>query len=149
MPVCQFLDDGFACFDSQVEAIAASEHIWKDLLRTGVVWSIKKCVWSPEHELDWIGIIWNCEDGSIKIKERRVEKLLRYMVYLLDSKSVSARALASFTGQVISLMPVVGDLARLYSRYSQVAVAKADSWDAVFNLDSDIISKIQYWKNNL
>jgi hypothetical protein len=62
---------------------------------------------------------------------------------------VSARALAYFTGQVISLMPVVGDLARLYSRYSHVAVAKADSWDAVFDLDSDIISEIQYWKNNL
>jgi hypothetical protein len=149
MPVCQFLDDGFACFDSQVEAIAASEHIRKDLLRTGAVWSIKKCVWSPVRELDWIGITWNCEDGSIKIKERRIEKLLRYTVYLLDSKSVSARALASFTGQVISLMPVVGNLARLYSRYSQVAVAKADFWDAVFDLDSDIISEIQYWKNNL
>jgi hypothetical protein len=149
LPVCQFLDDGFSCLDSQDQALEASLHIQRDLLRAGAVWSTKKCIWNPVRELDWIGITWCCDDGSIRVKERRVVKLLKFCDHLLSCKLVSARNLAAFTGQVISLMPVVGDVSRLYSRCSQIAVANATSWDTVFGPEAEVISEIVFWKENL
>jgi hypothetical protein len=149
MSVCQFLDDGFICEESREKAILASEHVRKDFLRTGAVWSVKKCVWDPVQELDWIGLTWNCDDGSIRVKQRREEKILKNCRELLEASVLTTRVLASFVGQVISLIPVVGDLARLYTRFSQIAVASATFWDEPLQLNADIKSEANFWLKNL
>ena len=135
----QFLDDGWACFSSLREALVGSEHIRKDLLRFGAIWSIKKCCWEPVQELDWIGFTWNCEDGTLKIKESRVVKIINTCKALLAT-------LASFTGLIIPMIPVVNDLARFYTRFSQMAVVDAFSWDSLIMLKN---AEINYWLKNI
>ena len=147
--VVQFLDDGWACFSSLREAEIGSEHIRKDLLRFGAVWSIKKCFWVPVQVLDWIGFTWNCVEGSLRIKESRVSKIITTCENLLEKRQVSARVLASFTGQIISMIPVIDDLARFHTRISQMAVADAFSWDSPVQLNEQIKSEISYWIKNI
>ena len=149
IPVVQYLDDGWACFLSKAEAILGSEHIRKDLLRFGAIWSIKKCTWEPVKELDWIGFTWNCEKGTFKAREKRLLKVLNSGKELLSLDRVSARKLASFNGQIISMMPVIDDKVMLYTRFSQMAVASAERWDSPIHLDQDIKTEILFWTDNI
>ena len=84
LPVVQFLDDGWSCFSSLKEAQLGSEHIRKDLLRFGAVWSVKKCQWDPVQKLDWIGFTWDCSSGTIKVKDSRIIKILDCCKGLLE-----------------------------------------------------------------
>ena len=70
-----YLDDGFSCAQDREEAQLASIHIREDLMRAGLVWSIKKSQWDPAQEVDWIGYIWNSISGTLRIRDRRVVKL--------------------------------------------------------------------------
>ena len=149
IPVVQFLDDGWACFRSLTYAESGSEHIRKDLLRLGAVWSIKKCEWVPTQKLDWIGFTWDCSEGTLRVKEKRILKILSTCEKLISMDRASARVLASFTGQIISMMPVVGDLSRFHTRFSQIAIAEAETWDSQIALGSDIRAEVNFWKENV
>ena len=147
--VVQFLDDGWACFSSLREAAEGSEHIRKDLLRFGAVWSVKKCCWNPCQQVDWIGFTWNCVEGTIKVKASREAKIISTCQSLLEKRSASARCLASFTGQIISMMPVIDNLASLHTRFSQMAVAQAQTWDSLIEIDREIKAEIIFWLDNI
>ena len=104
------------------------------------------------YQLDWLGITWNAELGTISVIQRRVVDLLACIDLLLAGfPSVSARQLASFAGKVISLSPVVGNLVLLRTRYTYMEVVKRDHWDKVFRLphDSYVFSEVLFWKSNL
>ena len=70
---CLFLDDGFSCAQEYEKALTDSIHIRKDLMRAGIVWSVKKSVWTPTQSLEWIGFLWDSSEGTLKVKERRVK----------------------------------------------------------------------------
>ena len=48
---------------------------------------------------------------------------------------VSARELASFTGQIISTGPVVGNIGRIMSRHCVLSTVCRDNWDSISRLD--------------
>ena len=146
---CVYLDDGFSCSQSKGQAIEASVHIRKDLMRAGLVWSIKKSLWEPRQEIDWIGFIWNSVAGTLRIRERRVVKLKETCTALLSLGSCPARRLAGFIGQVISMSGVLGDVARLKSRNAQIWVALAKSWDDSVCLRDSIKSELRFWVENI
>ena len=81
--------------------------------------------WDPCQQLDWIGFTWNCAVGTIKVKASREAKIISTCQSLLEKRSVSARCLASFTGQIISMMPVIDNLASLHTRFSQVYLSSS------------------------
>ena len=60
-------------------------------------------MWIPCQRLDWLGITWDSASGTIAIVDRRVAKITSIIDSIIDSDFVlSARRLASFTGQIIS-----------------------------------------------
>ena len=56
---------------------------------------------------------------------------------------VSARSLASFTGQIISTGPMVGNIGRIMSTLC------SDRWDTEFHLDDHCQEELYFWKTNL
>ena len=83
------------------------------------------------------------------MREKRVQKILPTCQKLLREKCIEARGLASFTGQIISMMPVVDDLARLHTRYSQIAIAQAERWDSLILISAEIRSELIFWFKNV
>ena len=146
---CLYLDDGLGAADSYDKALKDSIHVRQDLIRAGIVWSIKKSVWIPVQKLEWLGFEWNTLSGSFKIKERRVIKLKETCLDLSKLKACSARRLAGFVGQVISMLPVIGNIARLMSRSSQIGVAIADDWDSKLIFSSRIVAEFSFWISNI
>ena len=47
------------------------------------------------------------------------------------------------------MMPVMDDIARLHTRFSQIAIVEAEYWDSRIVLDSDIQSELIFWVQNV
>ena len=62
---------------------------------------------------------------------------------------VSARKLASYTGQVISTSPLVGNISRIMTRHCIMSMLCAQHWDAEVVLDRCCIEELLFWRHLL
>ncbi|CAH3199245.1 unnamed protein product [Porites evermanni] len=107
-------------------------------------------MWIPRQKLDWLGITWDSARGTIEIVDRRVAKITCTIDSIMDSDFVlSARRLASFTGQIISTAPVSGNISRIMTRHCIMSTLSAQHWDAKVKMDSYCIEELYFWRNNL
>ena len=84
----------------------------------GFIVNDEKSVWEPTQVLNWLGITWNSILGTLKIVDRRITKILNTIHHIINANFlVSVRTLASFTGQIISTAPVVGNIGRIMTRH--------------------------------
>ena len=58
---------------------------------------------------------------------------------------VSARTLASFTGQIISTAPVAGNIGRIMTRHCVMSTLCSDRWDTEFYLDDYCQEELYFW----
>ena len=149
MKICVYLDDGFSSAKTFTEAQANSVHVRQDLMRAGIVWNVKKSTWDPVKTLDWVGFLWNTVDGSMKVREKRVIKLKDTLSKITLAVTLSTRKLAGVVGQIISMQPVIGDMTRLKTRNSLIAIAGASSWDELIPLSQKIHDEFAFWKENV
>ena len=141
--------DGGIEKDSQVCSIVA-DAVKTDLFKAGFVTNEDKSVWIPCQRLDWSGITWDNARESLEIVDRRVAKITSTIDSITDSDFVlSARRLASFTGQIISTAPVSGNISRIMTRHCIMSTLCAQHWDAKVKMDSYCIEELYFWKNNI
>ena len=145
-----FLDHGWGIEkNSQVCSIVA-DAVRTDLFKAGFVTNEDKSVWIPCQRLDWLGITWDSALGTIEIVDRRVAKITSTIDSIIDSDFVlSARRLASFTGQIISTAPVSGNISRIMTRHCIMSTLSAQHWDSKVKMDPYYIEELYFWKNNL
>ena len=62
---------------------------------------------------------------------------------------VSARKLASFTGQIISMAPVSGNISRIITIHCVMSALRTQHWDVEVGLDQYCIAKVHFWRANL
>ena len=62
---------------------------------------------------------------------------------------LSARRLASLTGQIISTAPFSGNISRIMTRHCIMSTLSAQYWDSEVKMDSYCIEELYFWKNNL
>ena len=149
IPGIMFLDDG-GFFELEFNsALINSDHVRKDLLRSGSIYSIKKSNFNPTQKMTWLGFDWNSENGSFAAASHRVEKIKSTCEALITIDICHVRKLASFIGQIISLLPVVGNCARVTTKVSQFCVANAESWEDNVVLSPSIKKEIIFWKENI
>ena len=94
-------------------------------------------------------MVWNAEHLTLKILERRINKLKGCIDSLLQANSVSIRKLSSFAGQVVSLGPVMGGVTRLRSRFTQITIASAPSYDTIVGISLQVTKELVFWKDNV
>jgi hypothetical protein len=68
---------------------------------------------------------------------------------LEKSPFVNIRKLASFVGQVVSLVPVVGSVSSLLTRFFQMTIANSDSYDAISELSPEINFELEFWFSHI
>ena len=145
----KFLDDGGFFVKDLQTAEANSLHVKKDLIRSGSIYSTKKCVWEPTQNMTWLGFVWNSVDGTIAGAPHQIEKILNSCRSLLSENHCSVRVLAGFVGMIVSLIPVVGNCSRVATKQSQIHIANSDSWDDDIQLYPGIKREILFWKDNI
>ena len=53
-------------------------------------------------------------------------------------------------GRIIAMMPVIGNVARIKTRYLYRCIEARWSWDHMFSLiDQDVVCELLYWKSNI
>ena len=120
---------------------AVANAVKTELKRAGFITNDEKSVWEPCKKLDWLGITWDRALGTIQTIKRRLSKLSDTIDSIVESDFVvSARKLASFSGQVISTSPVVGNISRIMTRHCIMSTLFAQHWDAEV-VWIDIVSK--------
>ena len=145
-----FLDDGWATVQDKQGCSITAQAVRKDLSSAGFITNDEKSVWEPTQTLNWLGITWNSVLGTLKIVDRRITKILCTIDQIIDANfMVSARRLASFTGQIISTGPVVGNIPRIMTRHCVMSTLCYDQWDLEFRLDDYCQEELLFWKNNI
>ena len=86
----------------------------------------------------WLGFIWNWMDGSLAAAPHWIEKVLTTYQGLLSIDSCLVRNFAGFVEMIISLFPVVGNCSRVASKWSQICVANANSWDIFVQIPLEV-----------
>ena len=54
-----------------------------DLCACGFVVNEQKSNWIPVQKIDWLGVTWDCEHGTISIKQSRVDKACSIIDHIL------------------------------------------------------------------
>ena len=125
-----FLDDGWAIVQDREKCRINARAVREDLCNAGFIVNEDKSVW------DWLGITCNSALGTLKIVERRIVKIINSIDHIIDADfKVSARELSSFTGQIISIGPVVGNISRIMTRHCVLSTLCRDNWDSISLLD--------------
>ena len=110
----------------------------------------EKSIWQPCQRIDWLGLTWDSARGTIEIVDKRGAKILGTIDSVVDSGFViSARNLASFTGQIISTLPVSGNIARIMTRHYVLSTLSVQHWEEKIKLDQYCIEELRFWRTNL
>ena len=145
----KFLDDGGFFIKDKDNAEAYSLHVKKDLIRSGSVYSIKKCCWEPTQKMIWLGFSWDSEIGSIAAAPHRIEKIKTVCDTLLSKDNCVIRKLAGFVGMITSITFVVGNCSRVTTKRSQICVANSNDWDKIIPLTAEVKQELLFWKDNI
>ena len=152
LKVVLYLDDGLIMAVSESKCVYATNFIRQSLTSAGFFINEKKSIFHPVQEIEWLGLLWKSSNFSLCIPQRRIldlELCLERVVNALPN--VSARIVAQFTGKIISMLPVMGNVVRLMSRSCHVAIESRFSWDKTLDtyiIDS-ILPEIDFWRKYL
>ena len=144
-----FLDDGFGTADTLSLAKDLSQHVKSDLLDSGFIPKVDKCLWIPVQELEWLGVILNSIDFTICIPQRRVVKTISTLRELRRPGWVPVRKAASFVGQIISMGIVIGPVSQIMTRYISMDILQARTWNSYIKLSADSNQQLLFWENTL
>ena len=137
-----FLDDGWAFVRDSESCRNKAQDVRADFCNAGFFVNEDKPVWEPTKVLDWLGITWNAVLGSLEIVERRIVKIINTIDRIIDADfQLSARELASFTGQIISTGPVVSNIGRIMTRHCVMSTLCRDNWIILYPVSMIIATK--------
>ena len=133
IPIAIFLDDGLGGGTDFFSAKVNSLVVHSDLLKSGFVPNEVKSLWEPVQVITWLCVVLDTTDGTIKATDERIEKLNAGLVELLSCQppqKVHVKRVATVTGQITSLSPCVGYVARIMTRFLFSVVNSARSWES-------------------
>ena len=150
--IVMFIDDGFGLNKSLQKCQKQSEFVRQSLVQAGFKINNEKSIWEPQKSLEWTGLFWDGNCSSLSIPDRRISDFFSEVNYLLKKlPKTPARHLAKLVGKIISMMPVIGNIARLRTRHLYSLIHDSDSWDKVFSITHNhpAIEEIFFWKETL
>ena len=146
-----YLDDGLVISRNKVESLKDSKIVQESLKSAGFHINFEKSEFIPTKKIEWLGLYWNSEEFSISIPQRRISDVKDCIVRVISLLPyVTARQLAQVTGKIISLMPVMGNMCRLMTRYCYMTIVTRPSWDRKMVLnDYNILHELKFWQRNV
>ncbi|CAC5405031.1 unnamed protein product [Mytilus coruscus] len=112
----------------------------------------KKVNFSPVQSLEWLGIVWNASEFSLVIPDRRVDDLRVSLVSVIGRfPKITARTLAQVVGRIISMALVIGNVARIMTKFCYMAIECRTEWDKwlLFPCPYKVLSELHFWLDNI
>ena len=150
--VVLYLDDGFGTCLDENQCIEESKFVKKSLTDAGFLINEEKSVFTPVQSLEWLGIVWNSKEYSLHISNRRISDLILSLNNVLNEfPYISARTLAQVVGRVISMSPVVGNVARIMTKFCYMAIETRLDWDKIlqFSCSPHVLAELKFWYANI
>ena len=147
-----YIDDGWCRTSSEAECNRVASIVKKDLIDSGFVPNVEKSHWDATQLIDWLGITWNAREGSIHVKQRRIQDIQNCIDKFQKSLPwTTPRKVAALAGKIISTIPVVGHIAQLKTRFMYQDILQRVKWDKIFRVsdDSKMVEEMFFWKNNI
>jgi hypothetical protein len=92
-------------------------RVRSDVISSGFVPNVEKCIWFPTQPLTWLGLHWDFKMKTLSIPQRKINKMLVSINTTLVSRKVKARQqLASVTGLIVSNLIVFGNICKLMTK---------------------------------
>ena len=85
--IAGFLDDGWAIVQDKLKegCLITAQSVRRDLCNAGFVINEEKLVWEPTQVLDWLGLTWNSLLRTLKIVDRRIEKITNTIDRIIEA----------------------------------------------------------------
>ena len=147
-----YLDDGLGLCSGESKCIEESIFVKKSLEEAGFLINESKSVFSPVQCIEWLGIVWNSKTFSLHISDRRIQDLIASLEKVIKYfPRISARTLAQVVGKIISMCPVVGNVARIMTKFCYMAIERRLSWDRLLMIDcpQKVLAELKFWLVNV
>ena len=111
-----YIDDSLIIAAGLERASQDSNYVKESLELAGLVVNVEKINWEPRQSGHWLGFELNLALGCISVPAGKVASLKQCLLHAKESQCLSARALASIVGKIISMSLALGSIARLRTR---------------------------------
>ena len=153
IPIVVFIDDGIGVGKNKEQASLFSVFVKDTLNKSGFVFNVEKSVWEPDVTAEWLGLFVNTQECFICLPKRRMVSLFNSIDSIFSSfPSITPRNLASITGKIISMTPVLGNVSRLMTRALYNAInSRTSGWDVCIDLSffPECLAELSFWRHNL
>ena len=151
--VLMYLDDGFGCGATKQKNLDMALDIKQDLILSGFVPKVEKCLWVPVQSLRFLGDNIDAREGYLTIPENRIEKTLNTLAEIkrdVESREkVFVRKIASFVGQIISMAIVIGNVSLIMTKSLSYDIKEANTWFSCIILSEESKVQLEFWQENI
>ena len=127
--------------------------IKQDLILSGFVPKVEKCLWVPVQSLRFLGANIDSRESYLTIPENRIEKTLNTLAEIkrdVESREkVFVRKIASFVGQIISMAIVIGNVSLIMTKSLSYDIKEANTWFSCIILSEESKVQLEFWQENI
>jgi hypothetical protein len=135
---------GTAKFDATIQ------RMLRDLSAAGLSVSVAKLRTNASRTRAFLGCVLDSAAGTVVISAVRITELLAGLrLLLLRPRNVPARALSRVTGQLGSMIKVLGAVARIFRRDLNADLDRRRSWSSHLALSPASRNEIKFWQQNI
>ncbi|CAC5414329.1 unnamed protein product [Mytilus coruscus] len=145
-------DDGFGVSPDENTCYEQSSFVKWSLIDAGFLINEEKSVFKPVTELECLGKVWNSKEYKSSITQRRVDDLISSLnVIFAKFPFVTARSLAQVVGRIISMTPVIENVARIMSKFCYMEIESRIGWDIHITgyKPVEVLSELKFWLENV
>jgi hypothetical protein len=132
----------------------SSSYIRTSLSELGFLIAEDKCIWYPQQDMIWIGLVWDMKSGKLRIFNEHVDRLVNVIEKTLlhfrkDKVLYRATFVAGIVVQSISIQAVFGSLVRLRTRELHKCIVLRASSKSLVALTAPVIEELRFWINSV
>ena len=141
----QYLDDFLFFAPTAAAARAVRQWVLADFAAAGLLLSWPKCQLEPVQRLKHLGFVIDTSTMTFEAPADRWDRLHTAVRQALAAPHVSAKAIASIVGQLMSFGLAFGRLSYMYSRALDLAASSAPHWRARIQLPAVARAELAFW----
>ena len=133
------------------KALQSSQYVRQSVQEFGFLLAEEKCQWLPKLQVTWLSYLICMDSGIFFITDDQIKALefsCKSMLYQLGTqklKILTARFVASLTGQIISMHAVLGKIIRLRTRELYKCIDSRLSWDSQVYISEKAEHEVRFW----
>ena len=145
--VFPYLDDFFFAIGRRSSLVftIVRDIVLADIRAAGFSLSEEKLELEPSQRRKFLGFIFDTACGIITVSPVRVAEFLSRLDTIRQAKSITKRSLSRLLGQLASMTPVLGSVARVYARACHAALHTVTQLHHHLKLPEDARTEILFW----